>query len=382
MNYYSEFQNCHLKVLDTVKQALYSRHPDIFERLDFADDTIYAEPLLFSYLNQADNKWLDCIIYGYEKEKKEKIYVFSNAEGVVYIPNLGYFLTCLPNQQLILNSSGEAMILECEGQLIEYGFEALSFTDFGIEMVKYQHPLFEPLFTEGEPADYQPVVSGLHKKHLQSINKSLQIIKDCHPALFTLLQCCLKKIMLFNARHPNSFATLSAHNMVFLNVNSWDREFFFVDHLSHEGSHVIFFTLTFESKFELFNCAFDTPVTAFKDIPLRQGTIYLRFHGLFTFMEMTKTLNFCMNSHYGHDDTIHEIRGRFIFHMQRFKLMIDIFERLDIFKKEGWSWFEMFKKNYALLLPAFKELENRYSVRDQPYDFNYAIFAGANNLVV
>ena len=67
--FYNDFDNCQGKVIDSLKMLLYQRHEDIFERLDFDDDEIFLEPLLYSYIMQQDDTWLDSIIYGYEKNR-------------------------------------------------------------------------------------------------------------------------------------------------------------------------------------------------------------------------------------------------------------------------------------------------------------------------
>lgn len=368
----------HAKVIDSLKLVLYNRHPDIFQRLDFEDDTIYAEPLLYTYINQPDTKWLDAIIYGYEKIKKPVIEVFSNAQGVIYIPGIGYFLTDLPYTTFLLKTSESGFSLEFNGEKIGYVFEELLFFDYGIEIVKYQYPLFEAIFDEEDTEDSPILIKDVYKHHLTTMSKGLELIKQYNPEFFRMLLICLKKIMLFTARLPYSFATLSIHNMIFMNVNLWDTEIFFVDHFSHEGAHVIFFTITYDSKVRMFTCPFNTPATDIKSLGLNHGTIYLRFHGLFTFQEIARSLALCMASLPSSDKNQDEIRGRLIFQMERFRLMLDLFSDKEILAAEGLQWFESFKETYKNLTAQYNAVAGMYDLSDQPYDFSYKIFTEKN----
>ncbi len=380
MEFYIDFDKYLGSVIDSIKQLLYSRNADIFNRLDFDDDSIYLEPLLYTYVNQEDDKWLDCIIYGYEKEKKKSIDVFSNAEGVIYIPQIGYFKTGIPAATLILESNDNGIILLYDEKKTEYVFEPVLLLDNGMELVKYQHPLLEVVFTEQVPKEAKIDIEGIYKIHLNNLNKGLAIIAENNPENYTLLLKNVKKVMLFNAAQPNSFAVMKAHNMIFLNVNVWDSEMFFADHISHEGGHVIFNTLTYESKFEMFNCHHNTNFSEVTGVEREHSSVYLRFHALFSYLEITKCIESCINNNALSKRNVHEAKGRYVFHVFRFKLAIESFEKINVFKEEGLAWFNFFKKHYRTLEEKYNELETMYVLDDQPYDFNSSIFEKRNPL--
>ena len=53
-------------MIENIKMLLYKADEDIFETLDFENDSIYQEPLLYAYFNDKNNKiQLDQILYGY-----------------------------------------------------------------------------------------------------------------------------------------------------------------------------------------------------------------------------------------------------------------------------------------------------------------------------
>lgn len=378
MNFYDDFDTQSAAMIDSIKGILYERHSDIFDRLDFYDDKIYQEPLLYAYLNQENEKWLDSIIYGYENVKKAKIEVFSNAEGVIFLPQIGYFKTDKFESTITLTIKDGQCYFELGGKEVKYSFEPLCMLAFGIELQKYQHPLLESLFRSYNLLSSDFVVNDVFVPHINHINSALSIIKEHNENHFNLIQKTLKRVMLFTATEPNSFATLVAHNMVFLNVNSWDNEMFFVDHLSHEGAHVTFNTITFESKVRLFKVHHNTDFSEVTGDSNEQSSLYLRFHGLFTFYEITKSLRSCMLSTELSEEHIHEAKGRFAFQLRRFKNSLIRFEKLDVFEKEGRSMFDFFATYYKGLETEYGQMINNYDLLMPSYDFNCKAFKEKN----
>lgn len=382
MNFYNDFDAILGIMIDSVKEVLYTRHTDIFDRLDFNDDDIYLEPLLYTYLNQMDDKWLDSLIYGYEKDKKNRILVFSNSEGVIYMPRVGYFITNVPNGEITLNTINEQYQLEFDGKELAYTFEPLLFLSFNVELQKYSHPLLELLFKARNIQSEDFTMRGVFNSHVENIDKALFLIKKFNPDHFSLLEKVLKRIMLFTASRPNSFATIEVQNMVFLNVNPWDNELFFVDHLSHEGAHVTFNILTYESKLKLFKVHFNTNFSDVTGDPEEHSTVYLRFHGLFTFYEILKSLKGVMLTNTLSAKRIHEAKGRFAFQLNRFRISLQSFEKLDIYLDEGLFWLEFFSKEYLKLEKEFGHMAKEYDLKMPTYDFNAKVFENKNPVKV
>jgi len=82
------------------------------------------------------------------------------------------------------------------------------------------------------------------------------------PVLFDALRSVTRRIVLYSADLPNSFATLSAHGVAFLNVKDDNDEVFFVDDLAHQCGHIMFNALTQEKPRFLARTA-DTPLRDF-----------------------------------------------------------------------------------------------------------------------
>ena len=379
MSFYNDFDDCLSNVIDSIKFLLFDRNNEIFERLDFDKDDIYLEPLLFTFVNQNDNKWLDSIIYGYEKKRKQEIDVFTNSTGVIYIPQVGYFKTNKFNTAMKLKTNADSIVLVLNNDIVNYEFEKLLILDSGIEILKYQHPLLENLFTNQNIKTNEYEINGIYQKFIDYINNGLEIINKSNPNHYNILKKTLKRILLFKGEQPNSFAVMTAHNMIFLNVNDWDSEMFFVDHISHEGGHITFFTLTYESKNEMFNCNFNTNFNEITGNSLEHGTIYLRFHALFSYMQITQSLYWSILNIAAERELI-EAKGRFIFHMKNFNRALSTFRNSTYYKPIGLYWYNIFIEHYNKLEKTYLNIKNEYLIDEQPYDFNWEIFKKQNHL--
>ena len=67
----------HTQIINTIKLLIYKEYSSLLEKIDFDDDEIFLEPLLFSYFNNIkDNNFtkemLTEIMQGYFVEKEHK----------------------------------------------------------------------------------------------------------------------------------------------------------------------------------------------------------------------------------------------------------------------------------------------------------------------
>lgn len=47
----NNIQNNKINIINTIKILLYKENPSLLEKVNFDDDDVFLEPLLFSYLN-------------------------------------------------------------------------------------------------------------------------------------------------------------------------------------------------------------------------------------------------------------------------------------------------------------------------------------------
>ncbi|MEN9611830.1 MAG: hypothetical protein RLZZ628_2644 [Bacteroidota bacterium] len=96
----SQIEQGKLELADIVKTSIWQQEPQWFDKLDFENDAIFTEPSLFYYFRSLKNNVnhfmsLDQILYGYlSKElRNPSLSVFTDADGIVYLPNLGFVTT-------------------------------------------------------------------------------------------------------------------------------------------------------------------------------------------------------------------------------------------------------------------------------------------------
>jgi hypothetical protein len=376
--FYEEYDKCLAETIDSLKILLYKRHIDIFERLDFENDEIYQEPLLFAYITQNETKWLDAIIYGYEKKVKDKILVFTNKNGTIYIPKIGYFKTNIPNSSFFLSKNmNDYVLTDNNGKKINFIYDSICYLDEGIELVKTQHPLLQCFFSNLENRNVDVDIENVYSKHISHFNNALDVIKKYYNDYFQLIKKNIKKVIIYEGT-SYSFAAIQAHNMIFLSVNDENDEIFFLDHILHEGAHVIFNTLTFNTKNNLFTVPFNSKFASFTKNKIDHGEVYGGFHGMFTQSNINPCMEICIRQNVFTGKQHYELLGRFSSNIKRFGGGIQAFDLPDLYKNEGLEWYVFFKNRFNKLYLENRELVNSFDVSNQPYVFSYEIFKNTN----
>ena len=65
-------------ISETTKILVYKENPKLFQKLDFENENIFLEPLLFTYFNpNSDHSFsLEQILFGYIEDSKKKEVLF------------------------------------------------------------------------------------------------------------------------------------------------------------------------------------------------------------------------------------------------------------------------------------------------------------------
>ncbi len=386
MDFFSDYHDYHLKVVDTLKTVLYQKDNDIFDKLDFYDDDVFLEPLLFSCINTNYENWIDAIIFCLSKKRHSlspvKVKISDNS--TIYLPNIGYLhiADSFNGKYVLISSDKEGHMNVSDESNIELHYELSSIIKNrqGIEFLIYNHELIQPLFVDEEGNSSNVTVSQeLYEKHIENFNKALGTIKIVYPDYHKLVVKYIKKVVFYKGV-PNSFATIQAHGMVFFNVLDEYNEVFFLDNIMHQCAHVFFNVLTFDKK-ELFTLSPTSSLTDFTgDKEDKRFVLYDRFHGLFTQTNINICLEQCFHQKLFSGDQHNELVGRFVSNMKRFTTAIDKFNRPDKYRTEGLDWFCYFKKVLNDIYTKNSILLNRHDVSNQPYVFNYKIYKKTNNL--
>jgi hypothetical protein len=173
-----------VSVTDTIKMMLYKRDETIFDKINFEDDKIYDEPLIFAFLNDDKQYNLDWLLIGYMNTKEErKVSVKSDNFGRIYIANIGWLITSIKNCDfdLIRGCDGKFSLFR-ENQKISFYIEPIeSSIDGKIEILSHSIPLLRKCFydTNGKLLDIE--VDEINKRCHSHLLEAITLMKELIP---------------------------------------------------------------------------------------------------------------------------------------------------------------------------------------------------------
>lgn len=356
---------------NAIKLLIYKENISLLENLNFDDDNVFLEPLLFAYFNYKDNKhfpkaFLSEFMQGYLIEKKdiEINYCFNNS-GIAYIPKLGYF------------KKGELLPFE----------HIYKIEDTDIEVLKYSVILFKDFFRNSsmdliEEVDIE-FGAFLFEKNINFLTNSFNAIKKYSGKHFELIEQCCKKIVLFktDASNLNSFATIRAQGIAFLNVYQEDYdEVFFVDDIAHQTGHIILTTL-FHNRKSIFKIDEEQNVEDILKIKDHR-TVYILTHALYTYYTTLLCLNDCLINDVFDLKQRKEALGRIGFYLKKCSCDLDKFEKINtlyggienVFTPQGIDIYTIIIEKYHETSQKWKNTTIHYNYTNQNYNFAFRNF--------
>ena len=244
---------------------------------------------------------------------------------------------------------------------IQYKIDPIIYIHSNIEFINKNDRLFENLFIDKDEKVIE--VDFMDKEpYEKDFIKALDILKKYSPPFYNQLILSLKKIIFFRG-NSYCFSTIKVHNCIFFNVNESVNDIYFLEHLLHEGGHIIFNNITFESKNDLFKYNHKTLFKDIKGFEKEHGDLYSRFHGIFThYIISSNFYEFLKKGIYKDDQKIKELEGRFCFDMNKYKISLDLFSK-NILSEKGY-------RLYYIFLSKFNEIQNNSSISIKTYDLS------------
>ena len=254
------------QLIETIQLLIYKESPSLLEKIDFEDDNIFLEPLLFAYFNsKKDNlftkEMLTEIMQGYFVENEPLLLKESfNKEGIAYVPNVGYF--------------------EKSGSKID---EILMVDNF--EIMKSCHPLLEKYFCEfykGHIVNTNPIHSSVWEENHKELEQAILIIKEYLPEFYKELVFVNKRIYLHDNPKILNFTSIETIGMLYFYVLDKNNLIYFIEEIIHQASHNYLYYVMF-NKDEFFKI--DSLTTIMRDLTKQDWdyrNAYGAYHGLFT----------------------------------------------------------------------------------------------------
>lgn len=380
-----------------IKLLLYKYDESIFDKIDYYDDTIYYNPLLFAFFSNnsdvnSNNQLLDLILYSSLNQKPNLNLHFGKSD-IIYIPNIGW-------------------LKKTDDTLEPINFEALKVSNIeqlqfientNIELLKHNVDLLKQFY-----GDNPIEITKITEIQTKNISRAYEIIKSYVPEYFNLInQFCPKNVIYKTEPNKvNSFAQIGALGIAFFNASqkSYD-EVFFIEDIAHQTGHVLLYTILYnKTKFFLV----DDENTFIQDFSngykndFDKRTVEIWLHSLFTQYLILTYMDASIEAKVFNKYQEHEAYGRLLFYIYKIHRDLSVFcnpneeEKLfdlinpnksykidlsdTILTNDGMflfngiqnKWNKMFNKHY----PKLKHL----NLKGQIYTFNFDMFLDANPL--
>lgn len=364
------------KIINTIKILIYKQYPLLLEKVDFDDDNVFLEPLLFAYFNlpksNQSNSSLEEIMQGYFISPKAIFLNYSfNNEGIAYVAKKGYY------------KKGKSELLEkiC---LIE---------DTEIEILKYQIKFLQHIyrnFDNEEIVSDEIEVNDSYEKNILFLSKAFKLIKENAPEQFRLIESNCKKCVIFKSdpKNTNSFSAISAHGIAFFNAYQDDYdEVFFVDDIAHQTGHIILSALFYNRK-DFFKIDEEQNIGR---ILLNEDsrTIYVLIHAFYTYYTTFICLDACLKSNSFNAKQKNEAIARIGFYLHKCKRDIQNFDKIiyyfkcieNILTPNGIEIYTNIREKYFEILYQWEPITKEFNYINQPYNFTYSKFIELNKLI-
>ena len=358
--------------------------PDLAQALARAAIEPVREPLFFSYFAAPNvSTPLEQLAYGYllGAERIDRARVYSDADGVVHLPGVGYMSTAVASAYLWLYPSGLDAIpqlVDERGSCVSASFAAPVFIkNSAIEIAQSNDPLLTNLYHDERGGVHRvDVREVLSLQRCTQLATALDVICECCPWLHQLIRLVVRRVVLFHCPHINSFATLAAHGTAFLNVGMHDDEVCLVEDLAHQCGHVVFSALTFDREVWLTG-DLDRPANSLGPYGDPRSS-YVILHGVFTEAVMSLCLNECYTRGLLSSDKVHELLGRLAYILLRFERDLADLRRTSVLTPMGGWLVEQFENVFSTISAARRHQFRGLDLSGQSYSFNYRSFLARN----
>jgi hypothetical protein len=388
-HFYQDVINGTGAIADTMKALLYSQGPELFAVLDFERDDIFLEPLLFAYFNHANRDQcatLPQLLFGYldSAARPARVPVVSAGNGVIYVPQIGYFKTAIPNTRLDLVCDNGVFHLEHNGKKVASSFEErLMVADGRLEVYRYNHPLFAPYYVPYNRyvKDLPPVevnVDDAVKRHLPGLMRALGIIKQYCPRFYNEILTTNRSVTLFHHPAVNCFVTLAIHGAIFLTTIDDNDEVFFVEELMHQCSHNAFNAVLFD-KASYFKIDVEHEILG-EHLNKKNETrsLYSAIHGLYTVVKRYEGFDVLYAEDIFKGRQKHEFLGRIGDLKKRLHTGLDDLNFDKVYTPKGFEMFQLMRQTGDDTVKHLQALDGVFNFSNQPEEFSYAKFAELN----
>jgi hypothetical protein len=388
-----------IRILENVRTLIYKTDPQLFDLLDYENDVVFNEPLLFAYFySKGKGATLEQILWGYIENGKQPKCVNAKVDehGFIYLPKVGWIKTNLANGEAVVSyaESTNSVSVTVDGNEIPVEFEPILLTtNKHFEVLKHQHSLLANHFFDSKNKIIKVEIDNITKAQKENLSKAFSLIQNFEPGYYKLLEQAIFKVMIFNDPEVkrNSFATLSVHGCAFF--NSFQKEYdeiFFVEDIAHQCGHVIFNNIIYDRK-DIFKISSETIIKEKGFLGmivnlLEDRTLFVAFHAMFTYYGISRCLLACITKAELSALQKHEAMGRLAFCLRKYKNDINLLGKLDehgksvYFTDDGILLYQPMVTLYNKIQMELGSQLSKINLLNQPYNFSVKNFHKSNPL--
>lgn len=359
--------------INTVKLLIYKDYPEILKKLDFDNDAIYCNPLLYAFFRhktiktfeeKQETKIFEELLQGYFVDKeKTKLETLFNFDDIAYVPNVGYFRR---NEQ-------------------EKFASTFKLENSSIEILRTTSPVLQSILDIPESDLVWNDV--FFEKNVKYLNNAIAFLKASVPQHFEFIEKCCSHIYLFKTdpQNSNSFASGNSLGMVFFNIyqDEYD-EVFFIDDIAHQTGHVIMNNFLFEenSIYKIDRKQMVEEIIGIKD----NRDVNVLLHALFTYYTTFLCYDACIKDGHFNEKQLKEAIGRIGFYQMKctydFNLLYKVVDKFGgiemMLTEKGIAIVDLIEKQFDIINKKWSDQTNQLDFSNQDYNFNVKSFFSAN----
>ncbi len=355
---------------DTIRMALYQENTELFEKLNYYDDTTFWEPTLFCYflsdISKENKISLEQSVLGYIEQKNRPLTVTLKADifGIINLPNWGYLRVQPYGQLQIETAKIKDVILENE-----YA------TNTSVRLCLHHSDLLA--YEAGVIFD-EPIQESL-EKNKDNLFAAIHFFQTHLPDFWNVIERVTSEFVVFSSPSYNSFAGIMQHGTAYFNVeNKRQTPVFFIDDIAHQCGHIIFNALTLQTD-QFLSAPKAHPMQGYTDWPGETRGAYGAFHGLFTYTTILHSLDKVLDLEgVFNEDLRHEALGRMGFYVNKFGYDLQFIHSASILTEAGMDYWKQFAKGFKYIAEKYEARLTKLDYRNQPYMFQYDLFKELN----
>ncbi len=372
-------------ILNSVRMAILNEDENLFVLLNTeGNERAFQEPFLFQYYaHNKQNMSLWQIMFGYISPQHLNsdfhFSVYSDKNGGVYLPKIGYFKTDLPSTKLDFEyqCTTKSYALKNQNNYLDTPFTPnLSTKDKQVTFYSFEHDYFKIAFDHYDISSVEKhrETTPLSDYNFKTFSKAYKLLKNTNCNYFEMILNTLTGVYNFRSDKYTSFADRMSYGISFLSGTRNDTVVYFLVELAHQTGHTIFNTILQRPQ-DYFAIDIQTPMKQLTHNPNEHRNVYDAFHGLYTTSKVAETLDyFLANPQLFTANENHEIKGRLVDNSYRHKTGFHRIDVSTVFTSKGLLVYQKLNNYLERVYKKHANIVSKFPYVPDGFVFNYQLF--------